>query len=181
MQEEFRVGVISNTHGLRGELKVFPTTDDVTRFKKLKNIRLVGNKRRLEVEIENVRFFKNIVIIKIVGYDDINEVMGFKGMDLIIDRNDAIELKENEYFISDIIGARVELEDKSLLGTVKNVIITGANEVFEVESEIYGQILIPSVKECIKKLDIENSLLVVSLLDGMITEPVKNMKEEKEE
>ena len=67
MQEEFRVGVISNTHGLRGELKVFPTTDDVTRFKKLKNIRLVGNKRRLEVEIENVRFFKNIVIIKIVG------------------------------------------------------------------------------------------------------------------
>ena len=107
--------------------------------------------------------------------------MGFKGMDLIIDRFDAIELKENEYFISDIIGARVELEDKSLLGTVKNVIITGANEVFEVESEIYGQILIPSIKECIKKLDIENSLLVVSLLDGMITEPVKNMKEEKEE
>ena len=181
MQEEFRVGVISNTHGVKGELKVFPTTDDVLRFKRLKNIRLVGNKRQLDAEIENVRFFKNMAIVKFVGYDDINDVIGFKGMDLIIDRNDAVELKENEYFISDIIGARVELEDKSLLGTVKNVIITGANEVFEVESEIYGQILIPSIKECIKKLDIENSLLVVSLLDGMITEPVKNMKEEKEE
>lgn len=175
------MGVISNTHGVKGELKVFPTTDDVLRFKRLKNIRLVGNKRELEAEIENVRFFKNMAIVKFVGYDDINDVIGFKGMDLIIDRNDAVELKENEYFISDIIGARVELEDKSLLGTVKNVIITGANEVFEVESEIYGQILIPSVKECIKKLDVENSLLVVSLLDGMITEPVKNMKEEKEE
>lgn len=171
MQEEFRVGVISNTHGVKGELKVFPTTDDVLRFKRLKNIRLVGNKRELEAEIENVRFFKNMAIVKFVGYDDINDVIGFKGMDLIIDRNDAVELKENEYFISDIIGARVELEDKSPLGTVKNVIITGANEVFEIESEVYGIILVPSVKECIKKLDIKNNLLVVSLLDGMVNKP----------
>ncbi len=181
MQEEFRVGVISNTHGVKGELKVFPTTDDVTRFKSLKNIRLVGNKKELEVEIENVRFFKNMAIIKLADYDDINDVIGFKGMDIIIDRQDAVKLKENEYFISDIIGARVRLEDERELGTVKNVIMTGANEVFEIESDIYGSVLVPSIKDCIKKLDVKNGLLVVSLLDGMLNEPLKKIKEEEKE
>lgn len=181
MQEEFRVGVISNTHGIKGELKVFPTTDDVTRFKKLKNIRLVGNKKSVEVQIEAVRFFKNMAIIKLFNYDDINDVMGFKGMDIMIDREEAVELEENEYFISDIIGAKVELEDGSDLGTVKNVIITGANEVFEIESKLYGTVLIPSVKACVKKLDIKNSLLTVSPLDGMLGDPLEHKKEAEKE
>lgn len=180
MQEEFRVGVISNTHGIKGELKVFSTTDDIQRFKQLKKIRLVDEKRSIEVELQSVRFFKSMAIIKLLGYDDINAVEGFKGMDIMIDRQAAVKLEENEYFISDMIGIQATLEDGRFLGTVTEVISTGANEVFEIESPDYGMVLIPSIKECVKELNIADGILVISPIDGMLGDSIRDTEGKKE-
>lgn len=173
MQEEFRIGVISNTHGIKGELKVFVTTDEPNRYKKLKQVRLVNKKSSTTVEIERVRFFKNMVIIKLKGYDDINQVEAFKGSELMVDRENAIELDKNEFYIADAIGCDVILPDSSVLGKVKDVIQTGANDVFVVNSDKYGEVLIPSIKSCIKNIDIENLRIYVELMDGILPEDNK--------
>ena len=85
MEDLLQVGVITTTHGVRGEVKVFPTTDDPARFKKLKNVILDTGKEKLELEIAGVKFFKNMVILKFKGIDDINaatveELSGLPGM-----------------------------------------------------------------------------------------------------
>ena len=132
MEQMLRVGVITSTHGVRGEVKVFPTTDDAKRFKNLKQVILDG-KEPLELSIEQVKFFKNMVILKFRGYDSINDVETWRQRDLMITRDQAVELKENEYFITDLIGLSVA-DDKGLeLGTVKDVLVTGANDVYVVE------------------------------------------------
>ena len=96
MEDYLRVGVISSTHGIKGEVKVFPTTDDVQRFQKLKKVFLDTGKAYVELEIGGVKFFKNQVILKFKGYDSINEIEKYKGMDLLVSREDAIPLGENE-------------------------------------------------------------------------------------
>lgn len=170
MQEQFRIGVISSTHGLKGEVKVFPTTDDSTRYKRLKKACLVHNKLSESIEIEHVRFFKNMVILKIKGYEDIDQVVKLKGAELYVDRKDAIELGKNEFYIADMIGAKALLTDGTVLGVVRDIMPTGANEVFVVESEEYGQLLIPSIKDCIKKVDPEHSEVIMELMDGILPE-----------
>ena len=144
MEQMLRVGVITSTHGVRGEVKVFPTTDDAKRFKNLKQVILDG-KEPLELSIEQVKFFKNMVILKFRGYDSINDVETWRQRDLMITRDQAVELKENEYFITDLIGLSVA-DDKGLeLGTVKDVLVTGANDVYVVELKNGKELLLPAI------------------------------------
>ena len=107
MEDTLRVGVISSTHGVRGEVKVFPTTDDVTRFKQLKEVILDTGKEQKILVIEQVKFFKNMAILKFKGYDNINDIEIYKGKDLLIPRDQAVELGPNENFIVDLIGLKV--------------------------------------------------------------------------
>lgn len=181
MQEQFRIGVISNTHGLKGEVKVFPTTDDLKRFQKLKKVQMVHPKMKQELEIQQVRFFKNMVILKFKGLDDINQVEKLKNAELYVDREDAIELQKNEFYIADMIGAKALLTDGSVLGEVVDMIRTGANDVFVVSSEQYGELLVPSIKECIKEIDALNSRVVMELMDGILPEETANRKNNKED
>lgn len=167
MEQMLRVGVITSTHGVRGEVKVFPTTDDAKRFKKLKKVILDG-REPLELSIEQVKFFKNMVILKFKGYDNINDVETWRQRDLLITRDQAVELKEDEYFITDLIGLTVEDEEETVLGRVKDVLETGANDVYVVELTDGKELLLPAIKDCILDVDVEGGRMKVHVLDGLM-------------
>lgn len=168
MEEYLQVGVISNTHGIRGEVKVFPTTDDPARFKRLKKVFLDAGEDCLELEIEQVKFFKQFVILKFKGYDTINDVEKYKQRSLLVDREHAVKLKKNEYFIADLLGISVYAEDGKLLGTLTDVLQTGANDVYVVRMEDKKEVLIPAIRECILAVDTEGRTMKVHLLEGLL-------------
>ena len=167
MEQMLRVGVITSTHGVRGEVKVFPTTDDAKRFKTLKKVILDG-REPLELSIEQVKFFKNMVILKFKGYDNINDVETWRQRDLLITRDQAVELKEDEYFITDLIGLTVVNEEEAVLGRVKDVLETGANDVYVVELTGGKELLLPAIKDCILNVDTEQGTMTVHLLEGLM-------------
>ena len=168
MENLLRVGVISSTHGVRGEVKVFPTTDEKERFKKLKTVLLDTGKEQISLEIEGVKFFKNMVILKFKGYDNINDVERYRGKDLLITRKQAVPLKENENFVADLIGLTVKTDEGDILGNVKDVLFTGANDVYVVERENGKDILLPAIRQCILDVDLEEQVMTVHLLDGLL-------------
>ena len=168
MEDLLRIGVITTTHGIRGEVKVFPTTDDVKRFKKCDEVILITRKGELTLHVEGVKFFKNIVILKFKEFDDINEVEGFRKCDIMVTRENALPLKEGEYYLCDVIGARVEEEDGSVIGEVKDVIETGANNVFAVQTREGKEVLFPVIPDCIKKVDTKEGLVVAHVMKGLM-------------
>ena len=168
MEQLLQVGVISSTHGVRGEVKVFPTTDDVKRFKKLKKVILDTGNEQLPLEIEGVKFFKQFVILKFRGIDNINDIEKYKGKRLLVDREHAVKLKKDEYFIADMIGMDVFTEDGELFGALKDVMETGANDVYIIEMSDGKEVLVPAIKQCILDVDIENRKMVIHLLEGLV-------------
>lgn len=168
MDNMLRVGVITSTHGIRGEVKVFPTTDDVNRFKKLKDIILDTGKEHITLEIEGVKFFKQFVILKFKGIDNINDIEKYKGKDLLVTRENAIELKKGEYFIFDLIGSIVTTDEGQELGELTEVIQTGANDVYVVTTPEKKDILIPYIKDCVLNIDIENKQIQVHIMPGLL-------------
>ena len=168
MEQLLQVGVITQTHGVRGEVKVFPTTDDPARFKQLKQVVLDTGKETLALEVESVKFFKQFVILKFKGYDNINDIERYKRCPLLVERDDAVPLEEDEYYIADMIGMEVVTEDGKSFGTLKDVMETGANDVYVIESKEHGEVLVPAIKECILDVDIERQRLEIHLMDGLI-------------
>lgn len=168
MEQVFQVGIISSTHGVRGEVKVFPTTDDMKRFKKLKEVLLAEGKEYLTLEIEGVKFFKQFVILKFKGYDNIDDIVKYKGKSLFVTRENAVKLKKDEYFVADLIGLKVVNEDASFSGVLKDVMETGANDVYVVESADGKEVLIPAIKDCVLQVDLEKGQILVHLLDGLL-------------
>ena len=167
MEDLLQVGVITSTHGIRGEVKVFPTTDDPKRFRKLKQVILDTGKEQLEMEIASVKFFKNMVIVKFKGIDDINDVEKYRKAGIYVTRENAIPLGENEYFIADLIGLRVISDEEEELGVIDDVLQTGANDVYIVKKEQTPDLLIPAIKDCIKNVNIEEGTMIVHLLPGL--------------
>ena len=142
MEQFLQVGAITSTHGIRGEVKVFPTTDDPARFKKLKKVILDTGKRQIDMEIQSVR-------------------------SLFVSRENAVSLEENEYYIADLIGMEVFTEEGHF-GIVKDVMETGANEVYIIDSDVHGEVLVPAIKQCIENVDVENGKMQIRLLEGLI-------------
>ena len=167
MEEYLQVGAIETTHGIRGEVKVFPTTDDAKRFKKLKQVLLDTGKERIQLEIETVKFFKQFVIVKFKGIDNINQIEKYKGCPLLVERSQAVRLNKDEYYIADLIGMEVYTND-AYFGILKNVMETGANEVYIIESEEHGEVLVPAIRQCIRNVDIENGRMEIRLLEGLL-------------
>ncbi|MCI9589973.1 MAG: 16S rRNA processing protein RimM [Lachnospiraceae bacterium] len=168
MEEMLRVGVISSTHGVRGEVKVYPTTDDSERFLDLDQVTLDTGREQITLEIQNVKFFKNMVILKFKGYDNINDIEKYKGKDLLIHRDQAVELKEDEYFVTDLMGLKVVSEEGTVLGILKEVIPTGANDVYVVQPENGKELLLPAIKDCILNVDLEKGIMTIHLMDGLL-------------
>ena len=168
MENLLKVGVITTTHGVRGEVKVYPTTDEPERFLDLDYVLLDTGRELRRLDIKNVRFFKNLAILKFDGIDNINDIEKYKGRDLWIPREEAQELDEDEYYIADLLGMKVLLEDGSEFGTLRDVMETGANDVYIVDSVKHGEVLLPAIKECIRSVDIEKEQMMIHLMDGLI-------------
>lgn len=170
MQEKLRVGTIVTTHGLKGEVKVYPTTDEPERFYDLKKVWLDRSgkmENMIRLEVENVRFSKNLALVKFKEFDSIDDVMAIRKGELYVDRADAIPLEEGEYFVGDIIGCRVLDENDAELGTVKEFIETGAHDVMLVKTE-GKDLMIPYCDPFIIEKAPEEGYIRVHLIPGLL-------------
>ena len=168
MEQYLRVGVIASTHGLKGEVKVFPTTDEPERFRKLKKVFLDTGKEYLPLKIKSVKFFKNQVILKFKGYDNINDIEKYLKKDLLVDREHAVELGENENFIADLIDMEVVTDEGKVLGTLTDVIETGANDVYAVKTPEGKEILLPAIRDCILDVNVDEKRMTVHVMEGLL-------------
>ena len=155
MEDRLRVGVITSPHGIHGEVKIFPTTDDPQRFKKLKKVIVDTHKEQKEMEIGGFKFFKNLVIATLSGIEDRTQAEKYRSADILIEREDALPLGEDEYYICDILGFTVTNDDGTVLGTLEDVLTSCANDVYVVKRENGKEILIPSTKECVLSTDLK--------------------------
>ena len=168
MEQFLRVGVISSTHGIRGEVKVYPTTDDPERFLDLDEVILDTGREHKILEIEGVKFFKNQVILKFKGYDNINDIEKYLKKDLLVDREHAVELGENENFIADLIDMEVLTDEGKVLGTLTDVIETGANDVYAVKTPEGKEILLPAIRDCILDVNVDEKRMTVHVMKGLL-------------
>ena len=168
MEQFLRVGVISSTHGIRGEVKVYPTTDDPERFLDLDEVILDTGREHKILEIEGVKFFKNQVILKFKGYDNINDIEKYLKKDLLVDREHAVELGENENFIADLIDMEVVTDEDKALGTLTDVIETGANYVYAVKTPEGKEILLPAIRDCILDVNVDEKRMTVHVMEGLL-------------
>lgn len=165
MDNLLEIGQIVNSYGIKGFLKVVPFTDDVRRYDKLKTIYIEKNKKLVQMEIEEVKYHKNLVLLKLKGIDDINDTIDFKNCYIKIDRKDAVKLPKDSYFIVDLIGIEVMTEEGEFLGNLVDVFPTGSNDVYVVKDELGKQLLLPAIGDVIKSVDIENKKMVVHLIE----------------
>lgn len=167
MENYFVIGNIVNTQGIKGEVRVMPTVDDVSRFELLEHIFIDRKGNIKEYEIENVRFHKQFVLLKLKGVDDMTTAETLKGTVIKITEDMAIPCEEDEYYIRDLYDMEVVTVEGEKLGIITDVIFTGANDVYTVKNEEGKEILIPAIKECIIKVDVENNAMTVKLLEGL--------------
>lgn len=168
MEQTLRVGVITSTHGIRGEVKVFPTTDDPKRFDYLEEVIVDMKREPVKLEIEGVKYFKQFVILKFKGYDNINDIQQFVKKDLLVTRENAVELEEGEFFICDLVGLKVVTDEGEELGVLKDIMQTGANDVYVVGMKDGSEVLIPSIPQCILEKNPEEGYIRVHLLKGLL-------------
>ncbi|GHU76290.1 ribosome maturation factor RimM [Clostridia bacterium] len=158
MADFFKIGTITGTHGLNGRLRVYPTTDDITRFERLKSV-YVGDK---VYSISGVSYNKAFVLLSLQGIDTIEAAEALKRAEIRIDRADALPLGEGEYYAKDLYGIEVVTDLGEELGVLSDIIQTGANDVYAV-----GNLLLPAIKQCILNVDIEQRKMTVHLLEGL--------------
>ncbi len=168
MEDFLRVGVITQTHGIKGEVKVFPTTDDPRRFDDLKEVIVAMKREQPVLTVKSVKYFKQYVILQFEGYEDINLVQKFLKCDLLVTRENAIPLEKGEFFICDLVGLKVVTDEGETLGTLKDVMQTGANDVYVVDGANGKEILIPSIPECILEKNPDAGFIKVHLLKGLL-------------
>jgi 16S rRNA processing protein RimM len=167
MEKFFKIGIIASTHGLKGEVKVYPTTSDIRRYDDLVDVIIDIGDEHLLLEIQQVKYFKKMVILKFKGIDHINDVEKYKGKDLLVPRENAVKLEEDEYFIADLLGMKI-VSDDGRVGTLIDVIESSANDVYVVKFDEIGEVLIPAIKDCILNVDIKGRVMNVHLIDGLV-------------
>ncbi len=170
MTDRFQIGVIASTHGLKGEVNVFPTTEDPERFKKLKKVTLHTNRGdELELDVVSARFFKKFVIVKFKQFDDINDVEKFRGCELTIYRKDAIKLEPGEFYCADLIGLKIVSDEGKELGTLTEILQTGANDVYEMTlKDSEEKVYIPAIRDCVKEIDPDGGKIIIHVMEGLL-------------
>lgn len=173
MVEYFAVGYVLKPQGIKGEVKVEPLTDDISRFDKLDVVLLRRDTKYIRIKIEDTRYMGNYVILKLEGYDDRSSAEGLRDEYFWIPRTLAKELPEHAYFISDIIGCNVRTDIGKTLGPVKEIIRTGSNDVYVVDSKD-GEILIPALKKVVREVDIEKKLIIIDTteIEGLLPDEI---------
>ena len=167
MEEFLKAGVISSTHGVRGEVKVFPTTSEPERFKYLKKVYLDTGRERMELEIAGVKFFKQFAILKFRGIDNINDIEKYRGCSLWVAREDAVPLEEDEYYTRDLYGLTVVTDAGEELGKLEEIFSTGSNDVYVVKKEGAKDLLLPAIKDVVLAVDPAEKKMTVHLLEGL--------------
>lgn len=167
-QRLFRVGKIVNTQGLRGELRVISVTDFPDRFQPECEFIIVGSKGQPEpVIVEQARSHKNFMLLKFKGYDSINDVEKWKGSELFVTEDNLAELEDGEYYFHDLLGLTVQTETGELVGTLSDILQTGANDVYVVKRDGQKDLLLPVIDECVLDIDIPGKKIVVHILPGL--------------
>ena len=168
MQEYFEIGQIVNTSGLKGILKIKPFTDDIKKFSNLRTIYIKTKSGLTEFKIEQVRYVKNMVMLKLAGIDTVEEAEKYRNLYIKILRDQEEELEEGSYYVVDILGCKVNTDANQELGKIVDVFQTGSNDVYVVKDEQGKQILLPAIKQVIKNVDIKNKIITVHLLEGLV-------------
>ena len=168
MQKRLEIGQIVNTFGIKGEIKVVPFTDDINRFDDLEKVYVKTRKEAKLYKVENERYHKNMVLLKLEGINNPEDAEMLKNAFLEVDREDAVPLEEGQYFIVDLIGLDVYTDEGKLLGKVDDIYNTGANDIYVVKDELGKQILLPGIKDVIKEVDLDNEKIIVHLIPGLI-------------
>ncbi len=150
-----RVGKILNVHGVKGEVKVFPLTDNIERFYSLKKVFIQENHSIIPLNISNIRIHKNLVLLTFNEIKDRNQAEKYKGLYIDIQRKDAVKLSKDQYFIGDLIGISVFSPEEELIGTIKEVLQIGPTDIYVIETD-EKEILVPALKDIFKKIDIAN-------------------------
>ena len=168
MEEYFEIGQIVNTSGLKGILKIKPFTDDIKKFSNLKTIYIKTKSGLTEFKIEQVRYVKNMVMLKLAGIDTVEEAEKYRNLYIKILRDQEEELEEGSYYVVDILGCKVNTDANQELGKIVDVFQTGSNDVYVVKDELGKQILLPAIKEVLKQVDLENKKIIVHIIKGLI-------------
>ena len=168
MEEYFEIGQIVNTSGLKGILKIKPFTDDIKKYSNLKTIYIKTKSGLTEFKIEQVRYVKNMVMLKLAGIDTVEEAEKYRNLYIKILRDQEEELEEGSYYVVDILGCKVNTDANQELGKIVDVFQTGSNDVYVVKDEQGKQILLPAIKQVIKNVDIKNKIITVHLLEGLV-------------
>lgn len=167
-QEYFELGQIVNHFGIKGMLKVNPFTDDISKFERLGSILIEKKGKLIKMQIEEVKYSKNQVLLKLKGVDTIEQAETYRGSYLKIARSEIGELPKDTYFIADLIGLSVYTDEGILLGTVNDIYNSGANDIYVVKDEQGKQVLLPAIKEVIKQIDMEQEKIIVHIIKGLI-------------
>ena len=170
MEDRFQVGVLTSPHGVRGEMKVYPTTDDPRRFKRLKEVILDTGKENRILEVEGVKFSKQMVIMKFKGIDTPEDVAKYRQCSIYVTRENAVRLGRDEYFIADLMGLKVHNEEDEEIGILREVLETGANDVYIIDLHDGRELLLPAIKDCVLDVDIEGGQIKIHILDGLLDE-----------
>lgn len=168
MEEYLEIGQIVNTNGLKGLLKIKPFTDDITRFEDLEFIYIQKGQELIKKQIEEVKYVKNMVLLKLEGIDNIDEAEKYRNLYIKINKEDAGEVPEGSYLIVDMLKCSVYTDENELLGKMIDVLTTGSNDVYVVKTEEGKEVLLPAIKDVVKEIDIQNKKIVVKLMDGLI-------------
>lgn len=167
MEQLVTIGKIVNTHGVKGEMRILPSTDDKKCFERLKEVRIFNREEKV-YEITGIRYHKNFVLLKFKGVETCDDAEMLKNSLIKIKRSETLPLEDDEYFVSDLYDMKVVTEEGRDLGEVRDVIYTGSNDVYVVyNKEADKEILIPAIKQCIIKVDVANNLMTVHLLEGL--------------
>ncbi len=157
------IGAIISPHGLRGEMNVYPTTDDLERYRSLREVLLLKNGSYQACKVEGVKFFTARPILKLSGIDRIEDAEPLRGVELYVDRKDAIALEEGEYFVGDLVGCEIR-EDGQKVGVLKDILKTGANDVYVIEMLDGKERLLPSIPDCVLEKCPEEGYITVHFL-----------------
>ena len=167
MTKYLEIGQIVNTFGIKGMIKIKPFTDDIKRFEKLQTIYIKNNQKEKEYEIEEIKYHKNMVLMKLKGINTIEEAEHLRQSYLLVDRQKEEPLEEGVYYIVDLLGLEVYTDKGELLGKVEDIFNTGSNDIYVVKNELGKRILLPGIDEVLKDIDLEKGKITVHLIKGL--------------
>ena len=168
MTKYLEIGQIVNTFGIKGMVKIKPFTDDINRFDRLKKVYISNKNGKKEYQIQEVKYHKNMVVMKLEGVDTPEQADLLRQSYLLVDRADEEPLEEGVYYIVDLLGLEVYTDDNKLLGKVDDIFNTGSNDIYVVKDEMGKQILLPGIPDVLKNVDLEKGKITVHLIPGLI-------------